>query len=57
MASERQRGEEKEALQVRELLNNLDSRLQLLEERLDFTERLLAPGHRTSDGEGTSRDP
>jgi cob(I)alamin adenosyltransferase len=46
MASEKQRALEKDTYQVREMVSVLDSRLQLLEERLDFTERFLAPGAR-----------
>jgi cob(I)alamin adenosyltransferase len=52
MASEKQRALEKDTYQVREMVSVLDSRLQLLEERLDFTERFLAPGARQQEERG-----
>lgn len=48
-ASEKQRSAERDAVQVRELVDTLDSRLQLLEERLDFTERMLSSGGGTKE--------
>ncbi len=41
-ARDKERGLEAEVHQVRELLETMNSRLQLMEERQDFTERLLA---------------
>ena len=51
--AEKQRAFEKDAVQVRELVEVLDSRLRLVEERLDFTERKLSSGVRA---EKSSRD-
>ena len=51
--AEKQRAFEKDAVQVRELVEVLDSRLRLVEERLDFTERMLSSGDRP---ERSSRD-
>lgn len=42
-ARDRQQGLESEIGQVRDLLETLDARLHLIEERQDFTDRLLAP--------------
>lgn len=42
-ARDRQQGIESELGQVRDLLETLDARLHLIEERQDFTDRLLAP--------------
>jgi len=42
-ARDRQQGLQNEVGQVRDLLETLDARLQLIEERQDFTDRLLAP--------------
>jgi hypothetical protein len=47
--SDRKEGPQAELRNMRELLETMDARLQLLEDRLDFTERLLEPG------EGSSR--
>ncbi|MDH5760618.1 MAG: hypothetical protein OEZ65_13600 [Gemmatimonadota bacterium] len=47
-ARERERGLEGGLHQTRELLENLNSRLQLLEERQDFMERLLQSGEKKS---------
>ena len=43
-ARDRQSGIEGEVHQVRDLLETMNARLQLIEERQDFTERLLNPG-------------
>ena len=42
-AQHRQSGIESDVHQVRDLLETMDARLQLMEERQDFTERLLEP--------------
>jgi hypothetical protein len=42
-ARDRQQGMQNELGQVRDLLETLDARLHLIEERQDFTDRLLAP--------------
>ncbi len=42
-ARDRQQGLENDLGQVRDLLETLDARLHLIEERQDFTDRLLAP--------------
>ena len=56
MASEKQRALEKDTFQMRDMMSVLDSRIQLLEERLDFTARLLAPGSRQQE-EKSDRAP
>jgi hypothetical protein len=43
-ARERQTGLENDVSQMRDLLETMSSRLQLMEERQDFTERLLTSG-------------
>jgi hypothetical protein len=43
-ARERQSGLENDVSQMRDLLETMNARLQLMEERQDFTERLLTPG-------------
>lgn len=45
-ARERQSGIEGDVHQIRDLLETMNARLQLLEERQDFTERLFASGER-----------
>jgi hypothetical protein len=45
-ARDRQSGLENDVSQMRDLLETMNARLQLMEERQDFTERLLAPGAR-----------
>jgi hypothetical protein len=42
-ARDRQAGVQVEVQQVRDVLETMSARLQLLEERQDFTDRLLAP--------------
>lgn len=42
MAREKQSGLESDVAQIRDLLETMNARLQLMEERQDFTERLLA---------------
>lgn len=46
-ARDRQSGLESEVVQMRDLLETTNARLQLLEERQDFTERLLTSGERS----------
>ncbi|GMV06873.1 MAG: hypothetical protein AMXMBFR53_31480 [Gemmatimonadota bacterium] len=48
MAREKQQGLESDVHQIRDLLETMNARLQLMEERQDFTERLLA-GDRKRD--------
>lgn len=48
MAREKQQGLENDVHQIRDLMETMNARLQLLEERQDFTERLLA-GERKKD--------
>lgn len=55
-ARERHHGVEHELGQVRDLLETMDARLQLVEERQDFTERLLSTGE-TKDREPGSTTP
>ncbi len=43
-ARDRQSGVENEVHQVRDLLETMDARLRLMEERQDFTERLIGSG-------------
>lgn len=45
-ARDRQSGLENDVSQMRDLLETMNARLQLMEERQDFTERLLSPGAR-----------
>jgi hypothetical protein len=42
MAQEKQSGLQNDVSQIRDLLETMNGRLQLLEERQDFTERVLA---------------
>jgi len=54
-AKEKEGGMEVEMRQMRELLETMDARLQLMEERQDFTERLLTePDERERPGRGPS---
>ena len=54
-ARDRQSGLESDLHQMRDLLETMNARLQLIEDRQDFTERLLEPGRaRERTGEGTS---
>ena len=43
-ARERESGIEKDVGQIRDLLETMDARLQLMEDRQDFTDRLLTGG-------------
>jgi len=43
-ARDRERGIEGEVRQMRDLLETMSARLELMEERQEFTERLLGPG-------------
>jgi hypothetical protein len=47
-AKDRKQGLESEVRQVRELLETMDNRLRLMEERQDFTDRLLSSGQHES---------
>lgn len=49
-ARERQAGLESDLHQVRDLLETMDARLRLMEDRQDFTERLLSSGERPPEG-------
>lgn len=53
-ARDRTQGADRELAQVRELLESMNARLQLMEERQDFTERLLASSSK-DDEEDASR--
>jgi len=55
-AQDRQSGIESDVHQVRDLLETMDARLQLMEERQDFTERLLEPPARGQGGAAARRD-
>ena len=46
-ARDRQGGVESGVLQIRDLLETMDARLHLMEERQDFTEKLLSSGGRS----------
>ena len=48
---------EKHTVHIREMLDNLDSRVQLVEERVDFTERFWAPRRSDPVEEGTGDPP
>jgi hypothetical protein len=50
-ARDRQSGIENDVHQMRELLETMNARLQLMEERQDFTERLLTSGERGTGSE------
>lgn len=50
-ARDRREGLENEVRQVRELLETMDNRLRLMEDRQDFTDRLLTSGKGESAGE------
>ena len=47
-ARDRQSGIESDVHQIRDLLETMNARLQLMEERQDFTEKLLASGRRST---------
>jgi hypothetical protein len=49
---DRERGSSAELRQMRELLETMDARLQLMEDRVDFTERLLEKGSPSRRGVG-----
>jgi hypothetical protein len=51
-ARDRQSGIGTEVQQMRELLETMNARLQLMEERQDFTERLLTSGERQGAASG-----
>lgn len=56
-ARERQSGIENDVGQIRDLLETMDARLQLMEDRQDFTDRLLGAGGDSPGGKAgpTSR--
>ncbi len=47
---DRQKGVGSDIHQIRELMETMDGRLRLMEERQDFTEGLLQSGHRQPTG-------
>lgn len=51
-ARERQSGISGEVGQLRDILETMNARLQLLEERQDFTDRLLSPGRGQRESAG-----
>ena len=53
---DRQGGVESGVLQIRDLLETMDARLHLMEERQDFTEKLLSSGGR-SDASASAGEP
>ncbi len=53
-ARDHERGLEAETRQMRELLETMNARLQLMEDRQDFMERLLEPGKRSSESSDRS---
>lgn len=55
-ARDRDAGLEREVGQMRELLETMNARLQLMEERQDFTDRLLTSGERRSPARPESTD-
>jgi hypothetical protein len=46
---DRQAGIQSDVQQIRDLLETMNARLQLIEERQDFTERLLASGDKAKE--------
>ena len=56
-AQERQSGIEKDVGQIRDLLETMDARLQLMEDRQDFTDRLLTGGEGAGRQRATPGDP
>jgi hypothetical protein len=56
-ARDRSQGLENDVHQLRDLLETMDARLQLMEERQDFTERLISSGREPSPREVGSGDP
>lgn len=54
-ARDRQSGLENDVGQMRDLLETMNARLQLMEERQDFTERLLSSGGEARPGSGEDR--
>jgi len=57
-AKQRQEGLEGDVQQMRDLLETMNARLQLMEDRQDFTERLLTgPRKRTEEGGRGSAAP
>jgi len=53
---DRQGGVESGVLQIRDLLETMDARLHLMEERQDFTEKLLSSGG-CSDASASAGEP
>jgi stringent starvation protein B len=57
-ARERHSGIETDVGQIRDLLETMDARLQLMEDRQDFTDRLLGAGRDSSGGSAvTAKTP
>ena len=52
----RRTGIDNDSHQIRDALETMDTRLTLMEERLDFTDELLSPG-RPSDESESAREP
>ena len=50
-ARDKESGLHSEVGQMRDLLETMNARLQLMEDRQDFTERLLAPGDKDATSE------
>ena len=53
---ERRSGVEADVRKTRELLEQMDARLHLIEERQDFTERLLGPATETNSSPGADEE-
>ena len=53
-ARDKQSGLENDVAQIRDLLETMNARLQLMEERQDFTDRLLT-GQKKTEGEEANR--
>jgi hypothetical protein len=56
-ARDRQSGIEGDVHQMRDLVETMNARLQLIEERQDFTDRLLVAGERTLSTESRDESP
>lgn len=55
-ARDRHSGLQSEVRQTRDLLETMTARLQLMEDRQDFTERLLGSGDRSGSGSDAAND-
>lgn len=56
-AREKEGGATRELRQIRELFDTMDARMRLIEERQDFTDKLLESGLRDTLQEARPRDP